>query len=59
MVADGLKNAQVVAIPGGGHGLVDKFPCAQKIMTAFVDNLNAPVDATCATDLALPAFTTS
>jgi pimeloyl-ACP methyl ester carboxylesterase len=57
IVAAGLDNAQVVAIPGGGHGLVGKFPCAQALMTAFVDNPSAPVDATCATELALPTFT--
>ena len=57
-VAEGLKNAQVVAVPGGGHGLVPKFPCAQKMMTAFIDHPNAPIDASCATDLALPTFST-
>jgi pimeloyl-ACP methyl ester carboxylesterase len=57
-VAAGLENAQVVAIPGGGHGLVTKVPCAQALMTAFLDDSDAPLDATCATDLTLPTFTT-
>ena len=58
IVAKGLENAQVVAIPGGGHGLVNTMPCAQELMTAFIDNPDAPVDATCATELTLPMFTT-
>jgi pimeloyl-ACP methyl ester carboxylesterase len=58
IVAAGLENAQVVAIPGGGHGLVHAVPCAQTLMTAFVDNPDAPVDTACATDLPLPTFAT-
>lgn len=58
-VAAGLENVQVVAIPGGGHGLVHNFPCAQALMTAFIDNPDAPLDVSCAAGLALPTFTTS
>ena len=57
-VAAGLENAQLVAIPGGGHGLVHTIPCAQALMTAFIDDPAAPLDTTCATSLPLPTFTT-
>lgn len=58
IVAKGLNKAQVVAIPGGGHGLVHSVHCAQALMTAFLDDPDAPLDTSCATALALPTFTT-
>ncbi|MFN8660293.1 MAG: alpha/beta fold hydrolase [Thermomicrobiales bacterium] len=58
MVARGFPNAQVVAIPGGGHGLFGNFPCARELTAAFLDNPAAPLNTTCVTDLAVPVFST-
>jgi pimeloyl-ACP methyl ester carboxylesterase len=58
-VTPGLKNSQVVPIPGVGHQVIRETPCAQSVMTAFIDNPNVPVDRTCITQMALPTFTTS
>ena len=58
-VTPGLKNSQVVPIPGVGHVVIRETPCAQSVMTAFIDNPNVPVDRTCVTQMALPTFTTS
>ncbi|MCA9876942.1 MAG: alpha/beta hydrolase, partial [Thermomicrobiales bacterium] len=57
IVAAGLPNAQVVAIPGGGHGLVQKFPCARAMLMAFLDDPGAEVDTSCASDIPAPVFT--
>jgi pimeloyl-ACP methyl ester carboxylesterase len=59
-VTPGLKNSPgVVPIPGVGHQVIRETPCAQSVMTAFIDNPNVPVERTCITQMALPTFTTS
>lgn len=56
IVAGGLPNAQAVAIPGGGHGLVQKFPCAKAIMMDFLDDPGTTVDTSCASAIPAPVF---
>lgn len=58
VVAKGLKNSQVIPIPGAGHGVFLESTCAQSLTHAFVDNPTRRVDRACATNATIPPFTT-
>jgi pimeloyl-ACP methyl ester carboxylesterase len=55
----GLSNSVVLRFPGVGHGVLPTSDCAQRIMTAFVDNPSSTVDRSCIAKTTIPAFTTS
>jgi pimeloyl-ACP methyl ester carboxylesterase len=58
-VTPGLSNAVVLRFPGVGHGVLPTSACAQTIMTAFVDEPKAPVDASCIAASAVPELSST
>jgi pimeloyl-ACP methyl ester carboxylesterase len=58
VVAKGLRNSQVVPIPGAGHDVISQSPCARSLMNAFFDEPTRPVDRTCLGSITIPPFKT-
>jgi pimeloyl-ACP methyl ester carboxylesterase len=50
-----LTNSTVVTIPGIGHFVMPKSPCAQQVMASFLEKPNAP-DTACVATLKPPPF---
>src|SRR5262249_15904738 len=53
--AQTLPNATVVNIPGVGHVVVPKSPCAQQVFASFLATPRAP-DTSCVATLSPPPF---
>jgi len=51
-----LTNSHVVIIPGVGHIVVPKSPCAQQVFSSFLANPNAP-NTSCVAGLQPTPFT--
>lgn len=51
-----LTKATLIVIPGVGHFVVPKSPCAQQVMASFLANPSAP-DTACVATLKPPPFT--
>jgi pimeloyl-ACP methyl ester carboxylesterase len=45
--AKSLTNAQVVTVPGAGHGVIDAGDCPTSLTAAFLEDPSAPVDTAC------------
>lgn len=52
----GLTNSVALRFPGVGHGVIPASACAQRIMSAFVDNPRTDVDQSCIGQTTIPAF---
>jgi len=59
VVAKGLKNSEVIPIPGAGHSVITQSPCARSMMNAFFNDPTHPVDRSCINDITIPPFATS
>jgi pimeloyl-ACP methyl ester carboxylesterase len=55
-VTPGLSNSLALRFPGVGHGVIPNSACAQKIMTAFVDDPRLDVDQSCIANTTTPTF---
>jgi pimeloyl-ACP methyl ester carboxylesterase len=55
-VTPGLTNSVALRFPGVGHGVIPASPCAQRIMSAFLDNPRTDVDQSCIGEMTIPAF---
>ena len=55
-IASGLSNSTLVEFPGLGHGTFGASPCPDSVMSAFLHDPAAPVDATCAIAMPPPAW---
>ena len=55
-VTPGLSNSLALRFPGVGHGVIPNSACAQKIMTAFVDDPRLDVDQSCIASTTMPTF---
>jgi len=55
-VTPGLPNSVALRFPGVGHGVIPKSPCAQQIMTAFLDNPRTDVEQSCIGQITIPTF---
>ncbi len=53
----GLNASQVVNFPGLGHQVFLQSGCPVSVMRAFIAAPDEPVDQTCVTEMAVPAFT--
>lgn len=58
VVAKGLRNSEVIPIPGAGHDVIAQSPCARSMMDAFFDDPTRPVDRACLNDIVIPPFKT-
>jgi pimeloyl-ACP methyl ester carboxylesterase len=58
-VTPGLSNSVVLHVPGVGHGVLPTSQCAQRVMTAFLDDPSAAVDRSCIEETSIPTFTAS
>jgi pimeloyl-ACP methyl ester carboxylesterase len=55
-ITPGLHNSVALRFPWIGHGVLPNSPCAQAIMTAFVDNPTGLVDQSCISTMTAPTF---
>lgn len=56
LAAATLTTAQVLELPGAGHGVFRTSPCARAIIAAFLEDPSAPTEAGCVATMPPPAF---